>query len=135
MTKAVKAVVPLRRSLRRRVGVLVSGAVLLVGVGIFLFGFRPMVGRIAEAQFALTAAQVEANLNSVFAPAEQILTMSRGWIGGEAPELASDLRGCRNIVRRRLDASPADRRELAQPHDRYPALGHSPPLLRALCRR
>jgi len=28
-----------------------------------------MVGRIAEAQFALTAAQVEASLDSVFSPA------------------------------------------------------------------
>jgi len=54
MTKAAKRAVHLRRSLRTRVGLLVSGAVLLVALGVFLFGFQPMVEHIAESQFWLT---------------------------------------------------------------------------------
>lgn len=87
MTKAAKPTITLRRSLQIRVGMLVSSAVLLVGLGFFLFGLRPMAGGIAGNQFAIASAQVEARLNSVFNPAEQILKMSPGWIGGESPDL------------------------------------------------
>ncbi len=87
MTNAFKPVISLRRSLRIRVGILVSSSVLLVGLVFFLFGVKPMIGRIAENQFAVTAAQVEASLNSVFEPAEQILKMSHGWIGDESPDI------------------------------------------------
>ena len=87
MTKALKPTVSLRRSLRNRVGVLVSSSVLFVGLGFFLFGLRPMVGRIAADQFAVTSTQVEASLNSVFQPAEQILEISHGWIGNAPPDL------------------------------------------------
>ena len=88
MTNVPKPTISLRRSLRIRVGVLVSSAVILVGLGFFLFGLKPMVGRIAENQFSVAAAQVETSLDRVFEPAEQILKMSHGWIGGEKPDLS-----------------------------------------------
>jgi len=86
MNKAAKPAVTLRRSLRVRVALLVSGAVLLFSFGIFLFGYRPMVEHIAEGQFALTATKVEVALDRVFEPAEQVLTISRGWLGKEPPD-------------------------------------------------
>ena len=87
MTKSPKPAVSLHRSLRTRVGVLVSCSVLLVGLGFFLFGIRPMVGRIAAGQFAVASIQVEASLNSVFQPTEQILNMSHRWFGSGPPDL------------------------------------------------
>ena len=72
MNNPLKPAVSLRKSLQTRVGLLVCGAVLLISLGGFLFGFKPMVGRIAADQFAVTSARVEANLNSIFQPAEQI---------------------------------------------------------------
>ncbi|MFT3848847.1 MAG: EAL domain-containing protein [Propionivibrio sp.] len=84
---ADKPAVSLRRSLRNRVGLLVSGAVLAVSAGFFLFGVKPIVDRVAENQFTRAAAQLEASLDMVFAPAEQILRMSRGWIGAQPPAL------------------------------------------------
>lgn len=89
MKRSPKPPVSLRKSLQTRVGVLVSCAVLLVGLGGVLFGFKPLVGRMAADQFLVTSTQVEANLNSVFLPAEQILRMSHGWIGDEPPDLAN----------------------------------------------
>ena len=87
MNNPLKPAVSLRKSLQTRVGLLVCGAVLLISLGGFLFGFKPMVGRIAADQFAVTSARVEANLNSIFQPAEQILQMVAGWIGDEPPSL------------------------------------------------
>ena len=87
MSKALKPAVSLRQSLQTRVGLLVCSAVLLMGFGVFLFGLKPIVERIAADQFTVASAQVEANLNSVFQPAEQILRMSPGWIGNEPPDL------------------------------------------------
>ena len=89
MRNLVKTSISLRRSLGLRVGVLVSGAVLLVGLGFFLFGLEPMVVRSAQSQFAATAAQVEASLDKVFEPAEQVLAMSQGLLANEAPDLDS----------------------------------------------
>ena len=87
MSKALKPAVSLRQSLQTRVGLLVCSTVLLMGFGVFLFGLKPIVERIAADQFTVASAQVEANLNSVFQPAEQILRMSPGWIGNEPPDL------------------------------------------------
>ena len=87
MSKALKPAVSLRQRLQTRVGLLVCSAVLLMGLGALLFGLKPMVERIAADQFSVASAQVEAKLNSVFQPAEQILRMSPGWIGSEPPDL------------------------------------------------
>ena len=87
MINSTKPAISLRRSLRNRVSILVSGAVVLVGAGFFLFGIKPIVDRVAENQFTLAAARLEASLDQVFAPAEQILRMSRRWIGKNAPAL------------------------------------------------
>jgi diguanylate cyclase (GGDEF)-like protein/PAS domain S-box-containing protein len=89
MRNVAKTAISLRRSLGLRVGMLVSGAVLLVGFGFFLFALEPMVERIAQSQFTVTAAQVEASLDKVFVPAEQVLAMSQGWLANEAPDLNS----------------------------------------------
>ncbi len=89
MDKNRKTAVPLRRSLTFRVGLLAAGAVILVSTAFFLFGLKPVVERVAENQFALTAARLERNLGRVFDPAEQILRMSRGWLNGKAPDLSS----------------------------------------------
>ncbi len=78
MTEPTSTGIPLQRLLRIRVGLLIACAVLLVAVGAFLLGIKPMVNRVAENQFALTAAEVEASLDAVFSPTEQVLRMSQG---------------------------------------------------------
>jgi len=70
-----------------RVGLLVTGAVVLVALGGIVAGLRPMVEQIARSQFSLASLQVAASLDRVFAPAEQILEMSHGWIAGTPPDL------------------------------------------------
>ena len=76
---------PLRQNLLIRVGMLVSGAVLLVGMVFFQFGMEPLVRRIAEARFAEAAIRVEASLDNIFQPAQHTLRMSRHWIGDTPP--------------------------------------------------
>ena len=87
MTYETRTTIPLRQSLFVRVGVLVTGAVLLAGLVFFHFGMEPLVRRSAESQFAQAASEVEAKLDNVFLPAEHILKMSRKWIGNETPPL------------------------------------------------
>ena len=81
-----KPAISLRRSLRTRVAILVSSAVLLAGLAFFVLGLRPMIGRIAEDQFSAAAAQVETSLDRLFEPAEHVLNRSQGWIAGRAPD-------------------------------------------------
>ena len=45
---AEKPAISLRRSLRYRVGLLVTVAVAMVGAGFFLFGVKPIVDRVAD---------------------------------------------------------------------------------------
>ncbi len=87
MSQADKPAISLRRSLRYRVGILVSAAVVVVGAGFFLFGIKPIVDRVAENEFTRTATELDASLDQLFEPAEQILRMSRGWIGESPPAL------------------------------------------------
>ncbi len=84
-TKTTRIGIPLRHSLLVRVGTLVTGAVLLVGVVFFQFGMDPLVHRIAEGQFAEAATRVESSLDSVFQPAQHVLNMGRQWIGNAPP--------------------------------------------------
>ena len=79
--------VSLRRLLQWRVGLLLAGAVAIVVLGGLVFGLKPMVAKIARAQFSLASAQVESSLDKLFLPAEKLLLMSEGWLGGVAPSL------------------------------------------------
>ncbi|MDD2884875.1 MAG: hypothetical protein PHT48_07540, partial [Dechloromonas sp.] len=65
MTASQPSSVSLRQHLRWRVGLLVSGAILLASVGFFIFVLQPMVSRVAESQFERSAAEVNAELNKV----------------------------------------------------------------------
>ena len=87
MSHADKPAISLRRSLRYRVGILVSAAVVVVGAGFFLFGVKPIVDRVAENEFTRAATELDASLDQLFEPAGQILRMSRGWIGENPPAL------------------------------------------------
>lgn len=87
MTPQKQHVVPLRQAILIRVSLLVLATVLLVATGFVAFGLLPMTERVAQSQFNVAAARVEASLNSTFAPAGNLLEMSRGWIAGEAPDL------------------------------------------------
>ena len=78
---------PLRQAIQVRVTLLITATVLLVAAGFVMLGLLPMIERVAASQFNVAAARVEAGLNAMFAPAGHLLEMSRGWIGGEAPDL------------------------------------------------
>jgi diguanylate cyclase (GGDEF)-like protein len=73
----------------RRVGLLVAATALLVALSFVWFGLRPMVDQLARAQFDVAGARVESELAAVFTPPTRLLLMSRGWLGGQAPDLAS----------------------------------------------
>ena len=80
-------VAPLRQAILTRVSLLITATVLLVATGFVVFGLLPTIERVAQSQFNVAAARVEASLNAMFAPAGSLLEMSRGWIAGEAPDL------------------------------------------------
>ncbi len=87
MPTQTQSVAPLRSAILIRVSLLIAATVLLVATGFVAFGLLPMTERIAQSQFNVAATRVEAGLNSMFAPAGNLLEMSRGWIEGEAPDL------------------------------------------------
>ncbi len=80
---------PLRQLMMRRVGVLMVSIVSLVAACFFWFGLRPMAEQLAREQFDSAAARVDAGLSAFFAPPVRLLAMSRSWINGTAPDLAS----------------------------------------------
>jgi len=83
------AVQPLRQLMLRRVGLLMGITALLVAGCFFWFGMRPMAQAMASQQFDSAAERVDAGLSAFFAPPVRLLAMSRGWINGQAPDLAS----------------------------------------------
>ena len=88
MIKHLKsAVSPLRQAILLRVTLLITATALVVAAGFIFFGLLPTVERVAQSQFNVVATRVEASLNTMFAPAGNLLAMSRGWIAGEAPSL------------------------------------------------
>ena len=88
MNKRFQSVVtPLRQAIQLRVSLLITATVLMVATGFIIFGLLPMIERIAQSQFNVVAARVEASLNAMFAPAGNLLEMGRGWIAGVAPDL------------------------------------------------
>jgi diguanylate cyclase (GGDEF)-like protein len=80
---------PLRHFMLRRAGVLVLITSVLIAAGFVRFGLVPMAEQIAKDQFDAAATRVESGLVEVFQPPVQLLQMSRGWLGGQAPDLAS----------------------------------------------
>ncbi len=68
---------------------LVAGTALLVGLGLMVLGLRPVSERIAENQFRAATIRVEASLDALFQPADNLLDMAVGWLAGEAPSLDS----------------------------------------------
>jgi len=82
-------VLPLRQLMLHRAGVLLTGTALLVAACFVWFGMMPMADQIAREQFDSAAAKVETGLNTVFMPPIHLLAMSRGWLAGQAPDLAS----------------------------------------------
>ena len=81
--------ISLRRLILTRVSALVAAATLLVAAGFFWLGLLPMAEQIAQDQLNTATTLVEVGLGSVFAPASQLLNMSRGWLAGQSPDLES----------------------------------------------
>src|SRR5665647_1218375 len=81
--------ISLRRLILTRVSALVATTTLLVAAGFVWFGLLPMAEQIAQDQFHTATTLVEVALGSVFAPASQLLDMSRGGLGGQTPCLES----------------------------------------------
>ena len=80
---------PLRQHILRRVGALMAVTSVLLAFSFVGFGLWPMADQMAKQQFAVAASRVESGLSDVFLPAERLLAMSQGWVGGRAPDLAS----------------------------------------------
>ena len=87
MGKMSQNYVTLRQTVLTRLGLLVTGTALVLGLGYALFGIRPLVEQTAESQFNVSAAHVESAMSAMFAPAQRLLAMSKSWIGGRAPDL------------------------------------------------
>src|SRR5665647_2465777 len=81
--------ISLRRLILTRVSALVAATTLLVSAGFVWLGLLPMAEQVAQDQFNTATTLVEVALGSVFAPASQLLDMSRGWLGGQTPDLES----------------------------------------------
>ncbi|NTV96628.1 MAG: hypothetical protein HGA75_14655, partial [Thiobacillus sp.] len=87
MTARPEARTSLHHALLRRFVLMAALAAILVGLTFTLFGLEPMSVRIAENQFRASAEQVQARLDATFVPTQDLLRMSRLWIGGEMPEI------------------------------------------------
>jgi diguanylate cyclase (GGDEF)-like protein/PAS domain S-box-containing protein len=81
--------VSLRRLILTRFGVLATACTLLVSAGFVWFGLLPMAKQMARDQLQSVTVRVDAGLGTLFAPTAQLLDMSRGWLGGQAPDLGS----------------------------------------------
>lgn len=81
--------VSLRRLISIRVSLLTLFTTLLVTAVMVWFGLLPMADKIAHDQFEVTRIRVQGGLDAVFVAPVDLLAMSRGWVGGQAPELDS----------------------------------------------
>lgn len=86
MNPSENTAVPLRKSLRIRVGLLVSGAVLLVAAGFMLLGIGPLAQRIAASHFSVATTHLQAELDAAFKPAAQVLEMAGNWLATAPPD-------------------------------------------------
>lgn len=87
MTATASAGRTLREAIVARMALLVLGSVSLLSVSYALFGLKPTIDRIAEAQFAVAVGGVNANLDRVFEPAHQLLPMALGWLQRRPPSV------------------------------------------------
>src|SRR5674476_663645 len=81
--------ISLRQLILTRFGVLATACTLLVSAGFVWFGLLPMAEQMARDQLQTVTVRVDAGLGTLFAPTAQLLDMSRGWLGGQAPDLDS----------------------------------------------
>src|SRR5659263_65642 len=89
MNSGSRPPISLRRLILPRFGVLATACTLLVSAGFVWFGLLPMAGQMARDQLQSVTVRVDAGLGTLFAPTAQLLDMSRGWLGGQAPDLGS----------------------------------------------
>ncbi|MDD2811757.1 diguanylate cyclase, partial [Rhodoferax sp.] len=87
MPSPTHPVLPLRQFLLRRVGLLVVATALLVAGSFVWFGVLPMAQQIANDQFDVAVAKVEAGLDAAFLPPVRLLAMSPQWLQLQAPSL------------------------------------------------
>jgi diguanylate cyclase (GGDEF)-like protein/PAS domain S-box-containing protein len=87
MNPPVDNAVPLRQSLRVRVGLLVCGAVLVVAGGFVGLGFGPLAERIAASHFATATTRLQAELDLAFSPANRLLEMADAWLARTPPAI------------------------------------------------
>ena len=80
---------PLRQFMLRRVAVLVFATTALLLASFVGFGLLPMADQVAKEQFDHAATGVRSELDAVFVPPVRLLDMSRGWLAGALPDLAS----------------------------------------------
>lgn len=72
-----------------RAGLLVFITSILVGLCFVQLGLIPMAKQLASDQFDVAVVRVETGLLEVFAPPVSLLDMSRGWLDGQVPDLAT----------------------------------------------
>ena len=96
---------PLRQFMLRRAGLLVISTAFLVAWCFVKLGLAPMAGQLASDQFDVAAVRVETGLAGAFAPPVQLLDMSRGWLDGQLPDLASP-QAFNQIFKPVLEVSP-----------------------------
>ncbi len=79
MTTTGPATTPLRKSLFLRFAWLTTGALILFALGYLQFGLRPVAERVANSQFVIAAAEVDAALRRDLDPAQTLLVLARSW--------------------------------------------------------
>jgi diguanylate cyclase (GGDEF)-like protein len=87
MNSSTHEPVSLRRTLLLRIGGLVAVMALVVAALFAVLGLRPMTERVVESQFTAAAIRIEASLATMFGPVEEVLRVSRGRAGAQAPAI------------------------------------------------
>lgn len=105
MNPSAEKTVPLRKSLRVRVGLLVVGAVLLVAAGFLALALGPLAERVAATDFASASTRLEARLDLSLTPAANALEMAAGWLS-DAPPRVDDLATFNRLFEPILKAQP-----------------------------
>lgn len=87
MTAPIKTGRTLREAIIARMALLVLGSISLLSLSYVLFGLKPTIDQIAEAQFSVAVSEVNANLDRVFEPVRTLLPMALGWLGHQPPSV------------------------------------------------
>lgn len=77
----------LREAIIARMALLVLGSISLLSLSYVLFGLKPTIDQIAEAQFSVAVSEVTANLDRVFEPVRTLLPMALGWLEHQPPSV------------------------------------------------